>query len=300
MIGVSVAPRLWWSHYFPPMKRTSWLGPPNHPEAAILPEMAEAGYAGTPPRAEGGRSAQETAAVYRTYGLIPTPGSIGRLVEWWRHGEREAQVEVAASEARTHRELGLKALIVVPQLTPQRRAVAGRPGRADRISDAEFQRLADILNAMGEVTLREGVYLSFHSHVGSHVETRDEIDKLFEMVDRALVFQGPDIGHLAWAGADIVEFVRDYAQDIKVMHIKDIDGAVRERGIAEGWDYEDFSERGLYAELGRGIVDFPAMFEILRTSGFDGWVEVGTDVTTRPTPLESARMSREYLRSLGV
>lgn len=299
-IHVAIAPRTWWSHYYPKMRRLSWLGPEVHPEEKILPEMARAGFEGTPARAGAGRTPQETVEFYGKYGLKPSPASVGRMVEWWRADERELQVKLATSVASYHRELGLTEVYIMPALTPERRRIAGRVRRDDAISMDDFRTLAVLLNEVGNVTLKEGVRLCFHSHVGSHIETRWEVDTLFSLVDRSVVFQGPDIGHLAWGGADIIEFVKDYAPDIKAMHLKDINPKVRAEGVAKAWDYEDFADSGIFAELGEGLVEFPTMFEILRKAGFKGWIELGTDVAARPTPLESAIVSRSYLKSLGI
>jgi sugar phosphate isomerase/epimerase len=48
------------------------------------------------------------------------------------------------------------------------------------------------------------------------------------------------------------------------------------------------------------MVDFPSLLDILRQGGFHGWLVVETDVTQRPTALESAKVSRDYLRSLDM
>ena len=140
----------------------------------------------------------------------------------------------------------------------------------------------------------------FHNHVGSVVETREEIDRLFAMVDRDAVFQGPDIGHLLWAGADPVQFCKDYAADIVSVHVKDIALDVLQKGVEALWDYGQFSEAGIFAELGEGGVDFPAILDILKTAGYVGWIIVETDRTTKPTAFESAKISRSYLASLGL
>jgi len=66
------------------------------------------------------------------------------------------------------------------------------------------------------------------------------------------------------------------------------------------WDYGTFATTGNFAELGEGSVDFPVIFAILRDAGFAGWVIAETDVTQKPTALESATISRAYLRSLGM
>ena len=56
----------------------------------------------------------------------------------------------------------------------------------------------------------------------------------------------------------------------------------------------------IFTELGTGLVDFPAVFDLLRERGFEGWIVVETDVTQLPTAFESAKVSRDYLRSLRM
>ena len=56
----------------------------------------------------------------------------------------------------------------------------------------------------------------------------------------------------------------------------------------------------VFAELGEGMVDFPAILDPLLAAGFDGWLIVETDITLKPTAFESAQISRQYLRSIGL
>jgi inosose dehydratase len=181
-----------------------------------------------------------------------------------------------------------------------RMQIAGHVKPEDNMTDAEYAQFANALNQVGEITLAQGVKSCFHNHVGSTIETREEIDQLWRLIDPGLVFMGPDTGHLAWAGADVVQFCRDYASSIKTMHIKDVNKQVMDEGVAAQWDYRTFSDKGIWTELGQGCVDFPTVFQILADAGFGGWLIVETDVTQLPTPLESAIISRNYLRGLGL
>jgi inosose dehydratase len=48
-------------------------------------------------------------------------------------------------------------------------------------------------------------------------------------------------------------------------------------------------------------VDFPAVVQWLRSSGYRGWITVEQDVLPgMGTPRESAQRNREYLRTLGL
>ena len=180
-----------------------------------------------------------------------------------------------------------------------RRETAGHVGPDDALTEEQYRRFADTLNEVGAILRAEGVRAAFHNHVGTPIETREEIDTLLALTDPATIFLGPDTGHLAWAGDDPVAFCRDYAARIVTMHLKDVDPAVVARGRDAGWDYRTFTDAGVFTELGDGGVDFPAIFAILREANFAGWLIAETDVTQRPSALESATVSREYLRGQG-
>jgi inosose dehydratase len=268
-------------------------------EEHILAQTAQAGYAGSfEAHPNGSRSGRETVELYARYGIKPVPGYLsGRH---WVKSQQEDILARAAILARHACEMGGAEIYVGPDRVPERDSVAARVGPRDALSAVELQQLADTLNRVGEVTLSQGVRACFHSHTGSYIETREEIDRLFSLLDRSLVFMGPDIGHLTWAGADPIQFCSDYADSIKTMHIKDIDPRVREEGIRNAWDYQTFSDRGIFAEIGEGMVDFAAVFGVLREKDYRGWVVVEIDVTTKPSALESVTTSRRNLRRWGL
>jgi inosose dehydratase len=263
-----------------------------------LAEIAEAGYEGSPANNRNNETPAETIELFGSFGLKPAPGYLG--AQYWVKDETEAILQNATKLATFMHDVGCTEMYVAANLTPERRLVAGHVKVSDALSAAGFQQMADTLNRVGEIALKVGVKASFHNHVGSFVETRQEIDKLFSLVDRSLVFQGPDLGHLAWAGDDVVAFCKDYADSITTLHIKDIDPNIRQKGAAQGWDYATCSDKGIFIELGEGFVDYPSVFDVLKKADFGGWVIVETDVTQKSSALQSAKISREYLRGLGL
>ena len=73
------------------------------------------------------------------------------------------------------------------------------------------------------------------------------------------------------------------------------------RAAAEGWDYFQSVGNGVFCELGRGCVDFPATTEELRRRNYTGFITVEQDVLPgMGAPKESARRNREYLKTLGL
>ncbi len=277
------------------------------PRDQVFAEIAQAGYAGAP---AGPRwfenSAEATLSYFARYALKPAPGYYS--ADFWKSERREDILSQATTQAEFARAVGLSELYVAAGgfdgfVTPSaknRKQIAANVGPGDGLDDAQYRQFAATLNEFGQRTLELGVKSCFHNHVGSVIESLEECERLLELTDPALVFLGPDTGHLAWAGIDVVPFCKRHLSRIKTLHLKDVNFVVRDRGKAEAWEYDTFTKNGVFAELGEGNVDFPGLLALLRESGFGGWVVVETDVTQKTTALESAIISRNYLKSLGL
>lgn len=279
--------------------------PEEWTEDRVLREVAQAGYEGVSSGPKPDKSPREVVEDLASYGLKPAPGYLGG--DFWKPEKLPDLRERAKRMAEFNREAGVNELFVAAggfdfasrANGKTRRELAGHVGAGDGLSDDEYRRFADGVNEVGAILLGEGVRACFHNHVGTVIETREEVDRLFDLVDPNVVFMGPDTGHLAWAGADVTQFFRDYADRIKSAHLKDIDASVRDRGRDAEWDYGKFTSEGVFVELGEGCVDFPELMRILEGAGFEGWLLAETDVTQKPSALESAIVSREYLKSIG-
>lgn len=270
----------------------------------MLAEIAQAGYEGAPAGPSPNQSTATILAGLRQHDLKPAPGYLG--ADFWDPSKEMEILEKAHAFGEFNQAAGIGEVYVAPggfdtYVTGRgltRRQVAGHVQPEDAMTDEEFAQFASVLNRVGEITLAYGVKSCFHNHVGSTIETGAEIDRLFSLVNRELVFMGPDTGHLLWGGVDVLDFCRKYAASIKTIHIKDVNEAVLKEGVAANWTYSQFSEAGIWTELGEGCIDFPALFALLDQAKFDGWVIVETDVTQLATPLASAIASRNYLRKI--
>lgn len=148
--------------------------------------------------------------------------------------------------------------------------------------DALYTRYADAANELGRRTLEEhGVRCAVHPHIGSLVETREEIAKVMQRTDPRYLFLAPDTGHLAGAGCDPVEVFRSYQDRIVHAHLKDFSPPARP------------GARGSFVVLGKGTVDFPALLRILGGTSFDGWLDVELDRAA--DPVAAAVEAKQYL-----
>ncbi len=264
----------------------TWKGTPAQ---ELLAQIAQTGYDGAPASPRSGQSNEAVLAEFAEAGLEPAPGYLG--ADYWNPAFEADIIQRAHELASFAKQAGLTELYVAAGgfhtyttargLT--RAQVAGHVAPQDAMSADEYTQFATVLNQVGQITLQQGVRSCFHNHVGSVIETRQEIDHLYELVDHDLIFMGPDTGHLIWGGVDPVQFFRDYRDVILTAHIKDMDPTVLKKGVAAEWDYATFSDAGVFTELGQGMVDFSTLLSELDESDFSGWLIVETDVTQRPT-----------------
>lgn len=146
----------------------------------------------------------------------------------------------------------------------------------------------------------------FHPHAAGWVETPAEIATLLELTDPDAVGVVFDTGHYTYGTGsddpvDIAAALDALGPRLGHVHFKDIAPAVAARARAEGWDYFTAVRHGLFAELGQGAVDFPAVARWLREQRYGGWEVVEQDVLPgMGSPRESAARNREYLRAIGA
>jgi inosose dehydratase len=233
-----------------------------------------------------GISVADYRVMLTEFGFEPAPGYFGADFELVH--ERPAVLEAARRAAGEQAELGLSEIFIASNLSAERRAspaigAAFDPGRLATVTDG--------LIAAAAVMKAEGVSAGLHPHVGSWVEVEDEVRAVLDNSAGSDLSFGPDTGHLFWAGADPAGLIADYQDRVIAVHIKDIDGAARERAVRSRSDY-GVSTIGqhVFTEPGRGSIDFGAVFEAL-PARFAGWFVVEVDVPNIPDKVESAKAS---------
>lgn len=70
------------------------------------------------------------------------------------------------------------------------------------MNDEEWDKLVTGLNKLGKIAKDKGMVLTFHHHMGTVIQTEEEIDRFMESVDPDLVYLLFDSGHLSFAGID--------------------------------------------------------------------------------------------------
>jgi len=197
---------------------------------------------------------------------------------------------------------GARHLVLIDSISPRRAPTAGRADAAEQMDPAEWAALRDRIAHVARMGAQDyGLTVGIHAHAAGFIDFEPELERLLDEVDESLLKICFDTGHHSYAGFDPVAFMRRHIGRISYMHLKDIDPVVKADAIAGGVGFYDACGQGIFCNLGRGDVDFPAVLKILRDGGFKGWctVEQDCDPTLGVDPLSDARANRAYLRSIN-
>ena len=197
---------------------------------------------------------------------------------------------------------GARHLVLIDSISPRRAPTAGRAEAAEQMDRAEWQAFRDRIATIARLGTEEfGLTVAIHAHAAGFMDFEPELERLLDEVDDRLLKICLDTGHSHYAGFDPVAFLRRHVGRVSYMHFKDIDPRVKADVIAKGTGFYDACGQGIFCNLGKGDVDFPAIRQILLDAGYQGWctVEQDCDPTLDVRPVEDARLNRDYLASIG-
>ena len=158
-----------------------------------------------------------------------------------------------------------------------RLVVGGGARRAAGTTPDDYDRLASGLDAVVDLAAEHGLEASYHPHLGTIVESPDELDRLME---RTRIGFCPDTAHLAAGGGDPAAQIRQYGDRLRHVLLKDIDRAT-----------------GAFLPLGAGDLDMADIVRAVDEAGYDSWLIVELD-SYDGDPRAAAEHSFTRLRQL--
>ncbi|MDE2516096.1 MAG: myo-inosose-2 dehydratase [Rhodospirillales bacterium] len=260
------------------------------PLETCLAEARQAGFSGVELGHKFPREAGALKAALAPFGLACVSG--------WHSAallERDAAAELAA--LRPHLDL-LRAMgssvLVFAETSHAIHGDLARPLSARPVLAADrWAAFGARMTALAEATLREGVRLVYHHHMGTVVQSEADIDALMAHTGAA-VHLLLDTGHATWGGADPAVLAARYRARISHVHAKDVRPAVMARAKAEDWSFLRSVLAGVYTVPGDGMIEYPAVFRAL--PGYAGWVVIEAEQDpAKAHPLTYATMGRANL-----
>jgi inosose dehydratase len=265
------------------------------PPERVLAEMASLGLSATEMGPVGYLPAdtEEVRALLARHGL----GLVGAFVPLVLH-------ERSLDRARA----------VLEEVMPLMTALDGEVLVAAAVTDAEWsprvpreavdwRRVWENLETLSELAAEANLGLALHPHVGTLVETAEDIEALLAHgeLDWCL-----DTGHLAIGGADPVEFARSHAGRIVHVHLKDVDMGLAEQVRSGKLALVEATRLGLFRPLGDGDASIHEVVGELDHHGYERWLVLEQDTTLTGEeppvgrgPVLDVRRSIDYLATLA-
>ena len=158
----------------------------------------------------------------------------------------------------------------------------------------ECKRLGKLLTELGKRTADLGIPLAYHNHLNTLSQMPANLDLIMENADPKYVKLLFDTAHYVAGGGDPAKAIEKYRDRLLFLHLKDVRDLPDDPKARYPFQF---------VELGRGRVDFPAVFAALDKIKFHGWAVVELDRVPDKsrTPKDSATISKIYLeKKIGV
>jgi inosose dehydratase len=267
------------------------------PLETCLAETRQAGYAGIELGNKFPRGAETLRPILDRHGLA--------LISGWYSGrllERSVDEEIAAVEDHLAllAALGCKVMVFAETTGGIGDDRAAKLSQRPVLAAGDWKDFAAKLTEIAEHLRRRGVAMAFHHHMGTVVETPDEIDRLMALTGPAVGLL-LDTGHLAYAGGDPLQVARRHIARVNHVHCKDVRRAVLERMRAADSSFLDAVVEGVFTVPGDGAIDYAPLFAVLKAAGYQGWLVVEAEQDpAKAHPLTYARLGYDYLSATAA
>lgn len=262
------------------------------PLETCLSEARQAGYAGIEMGHKFPRTYAELHPLLAAHELALVSGWYGsRLLE------RSADDEIAAVQGHLDllSRIGANVMVFAEVTgsvhTERETPLSARP----RLSDEDWPRFAEALSRVAEHLAGAGVTMAYHHHMGTVVETEEDVDRLMAASGSAVGLL-LDTAHLVFAGGSPDDVIGRHGSRINHVHCKDVraDELARSRGADRS--FLESVIAGLFTVPGDGSLDFASILRALTETGYSGWLVVEAEQDPAEAhPLTYARMGFDAL-----
>ncbi|CAL9466706.1 myo-inosose-2 dehydratase [Streptomyces sp. enrichment culture] len=287
-VSLGVTPTLWWNDDFP-------LIDIGIPFEQCVSEMALAGFQGC---SIGHKYPTDPAVLKKALDLRGLKVSEPWVSTYFTIGEKGRTIENFKRQLAFLEEVGGKDIVV---------AEFGRSSHLQPIpvfehrpefTEKEWGLLTDGLNEIGALAAAKKMRLCYHHHMGTGVQTANDVDRLMTGTSPDHVHLLLDTGHLRFAGDDPLTTAKKHKQRIKHVHLKNVRQAVAEKVKSNRLSFQEGILQGVFTVPGdpAGVIEFEPILSALKEAGYEGWLVVEAEQHPATAhPLTYAKMARRYL-----
>lgn len=262
------------------------------PLETCLTQTRAAGYLGTELGGKFPRQADELAAILKRYELQLVSG-------WWDGRILEREVEAEFDAVLPHltllRDLGAPVVVYADTSHGRHDGIWQPISQRPRLPDGEWRGYGEKLTALSEKMADFGVGMAFHHHMGTIVESDDEIGRLMANTGEAVGLLY-DTGHCSFSGGDPLALLAAHVSRVVHVHCKDVRAAVLKSARTRDLSFMAAVLEGIFTVPGDGAVDFDAILTRLHDAGYEGWLVVEAEQDPKKAdPLTYASMGYRAL-----
>ncbi|MEZ5871668.1 MAG: myo-inosose-2 dehydratase [Nitratireductor sp.] len=152
-----------------------------------------------------------------------------------------------------------------------------------RLSRDEVHAYAAKLGEVAKWMAGQGMPMAYHHHMGSIIESEDDVNWLMEGSDKAvnLCF---DTGHLLFGGGDVMATLKRWGDRVHHVHFKDIRPQIVRDVRNNNHSFLDAVIAGAFTVPGDGCIDFLEVACYLKAIGYEGWIVVEAEQDPAKAP----------------
>ena len=168
------------------------------------------------------------------------------------------------------------------------------------LKESEWDSLKSGLDSIGKIASAHGMKIAYHHHMGTVVQSREDVDKLMQLTDPKYVYLLADTGHMYYTGGDPLKLVEDYIDRIVHIHLKDVRSKIVDKVRSEKLSFLQGVKLGAFTVPGDGDIEFKSIFDKIGNSNYAGWLIVEAEQDPQlANPKEYAQKGRNTIRELA-
>ncbi|MFE5901213.1 myo-inosose-2 dehydratase [Streptomyces sp. NPDC056488] len=287
-VSLGVTPTLWWNDDFPQID----IGIPFE---QCVSEMALAGFQGC---SIGHKYPSDPATLKKALDLRGLKVSEPWVSTYFTIGDKDRTVENFKRQLEFLKKVGGQDIVVAEFGQSSHLQPIPVFEHRPHFTEEDWRLLTSGLNEIGKLAADSGMRLCYHHHMGTGVQTAEDIDKLMTGTNKDHVHLLFDTGHLRFAGDDPLATAKKHKQRIKHVHLKNVRQPVVDKVKSDHLSFQEGILQGAFTVPGdpQGAIDFKPILSTLGEAGYEGWLVVEAEQNPATAhPLTYAKIARKYL-----
>ncbi len=266
------------------------------PLETCLAETKQAGYAGTELGGKFPRESNVLKPIMARHGL--------QVISGWYDGrcaEKDVaeEMEAIGPHLQLLKDMGSKHAVYADTSRGRHGAIWGPISQRPKLLTEEWPIYGRKLTALAERMADFGVRMAFHHHMGTIVETDEEVGLLMRHSGEAVGLLY-DTGHSMFSGGDPLALIEAHVKRVVHVHCKDARKPILEKARAEDMSFMGAVMEGIFTVPGDGSIDYPSILKVLAGNDYTGWLVVEAEQDPKQAhPLTYATLGFNNLKRMA-